>query len=252
MAVSHGRKLILSKNSKASLANQSNIKEKRVYGRKLGRPLNASRQAALDQVLPEVEIEARHLTEQGDLEPSILFDAGFDECWFEIGFGAGEHLVGLMEMHPQNAYIGAEPYINGMSSFLKDVEDMPKERIRVHMDDAMMVANSLADNSLDGMYVLNPDPWHKKRHYKRRMIQQDNLDCFARILKPGGQLIMSTDVPDLADWMVTQASIHEAFEWDAKSAGDWRVPPKDWIHTAYEGKRAKNGEAMVYLFFKRI
>ena len=233
------------------MANKSDIKEKRVYGRKLGRPLNASRKAALDAVLPEIAISAELLSEKGDLAPSSLFDCTYKECWFEIGFGAGEHLSGLMRMHPENAYIGAEPYINGMSSFLKDIEDDPKERIRVHMDDAMMVANSLADNSLDGMYVLNPDPWHKKRHYKRRIIRQDNLDCFARILKPGGQLIMSTDVPDLADWMVTQASMHETFEWEAKSADDWRIPPEDWITTQYEVKGAKNSSRMVYLFFRR-
>lgn len=248
MAVSLGKKLILSKNFKASLANQP---EKRVFGRKLGRPLNASRQAALDNVLPEVSIADDLLTEKGDLAPSSLFDFEYTQCWFEIGFGAGEHLSALMNRHPEIAWIGAEPFINGMSSFLKDIADDPKDNIRVHMDDAMMVANSLADNSLDGMYVLNPDPWHKKRHYKRRIINQDNLDCFARILKPGAQLVMSTDVPDLADWMVTQASMHDAFEWDARCADDWRVPPEDWIHTAYEGKRAKNADAMVYLFFKR-
>lgn len=249
MVVSLGKRPISQKNSSRSLVNS--IKEKRVYGRKLGRPLNASRQVALDEVLPQVSIDEALLTEKGDLVPCSLFDCDYKECWFEIGFGAGEHLTALMEMHPQNAYIGAEPYINGMTSFLKDIEDMPKERIRVHMDDAMIVANSLTDNALDGMYVLNPDPWHKKRHYKRRIINQDNLDVFARILKPGSQLIMSTDVPDLADWMLTQASMHDAFEWDAEVADDWRIPPKDWVHTAYEGKRAKNGEAMVYLFFKR-
>ncbi|MFK7840555.1 MAG: tRNA (guanine(46)-N(7))-methyltransferase TrmB [Bdellovibrionales bacterium] len=233
------------------MANSSDQNQKRVYGRRQGRPLNTSRKAVLETVLPEVVIEERYLTENADLEPCAIFDAGFDECWFEIGFGSGEHLVGLMDLNPQNAYIGAEPYINGMTSFLKDIEDMAKERVRVHMDDAMIVANSLADNSLDGMYVLNPDPWHKKRHYKRRIIHQDNLDVFARILKPSTPLIMSTDVPDLADWMVTQAMMHDAFEWEAKCANDWRVPPKDWITTQYETKGAKNSQSMIYLFFKR-
>ena len=232
------------------MTNSSNHKpEKRVFGRKLGRPLNTSRQAALDDVLPQVAIDDALLSEKGDLAPSSLFNFNFQQCWFEIGFGAGEHLSALMRRHPENAWIGAEPFINGMSSFVKDIADDPKDNIRVHMDDAMMVANSLEDNSLDGMYVLNPDPWHKKRHYKRRMIQQDNLDCFARVLKPGGQLVMSTDVPDLADWMVTQASIHDAFEWEAKTANNWRVPPEGWVHTAYEGKLAKNADQMVYLFF---
>ncbi len=255
-----------------------NLPQKRVYGRRQGRPLNASRQEAIERLLPLVSIDMEILTEKGDLTPSSLFDVQFRECWFEIGFGAGEHLSALMRRHPDIAWIGAEPYINGMSSFLKDISPLlchsgesrnPKDKqtdpafqqvaiaskdtinVRVLMDDAMMVAHSLTDNSLDGIYVLNPDPWHKTRHHKRRIIRQDNLDCFARILKQGGQLIMSTDVPDLADWMVTQATMHDAFEWDALSANDWRTPPQGWVHTAYEGKRAKNGEEMVYLFFQR-
>jgi len=232
------------------LANPTQNREKRVYGRKLRRPLNASRQAALDTLLPKVSIADDLLTEKEDLAPSSLFDFDYKECWFEIGFGAGEHLSALMRRHPEIAWIGAEPFINGMSAFLKDIEDDSKNNIRVHMDDAMMVANSLANNSLDGMYVLNPDPWHKKRHYKRRIISQDNLDCFARILKPGAQLIMSTDVPDLADWMVTQASAHDAFEWGAQCADDWRKKPQDWITTQYEVKGAKNSDRMVYLLFK--
>jgi len=233
------------------LASDTPTKEKRVYGRKFGRPLNAARKAAMDDVLPAIAIAESQLTENGDLEPSSLFNAGFDECWFEIGFGSGEHLSELMRRNPQNAYIGAEPFVNGMSAFCKDIEDEPKDRIAAHMDDAMMVANSLMENALDGMYVLNPDPWHKKRHYKRRIISQNNLDCFARILKPNAPIIMSTDVPDLADWMVTQASMHDAFEWDAQCANDWRVKPDDWITTQYEVKDAKNASEMVYLFFRR-
>ena len=257
MAAFPGKKLTSLRNCNRSLADDITIKEKitvkekRVYGRKFGRPLNAARKAALDAVLPQISIDSSLLSEKGDLAPSSVFDAAFNECWMEIGFGSGEHLSALMRRYPENAYIGAEPYINGMSAFVKDVEDEPKERIRVHMDDAMMVAHSLTKNSLDGLYVLNPDPWHKKRHYKRRIINQGNLDCFARILKPGGRLIMSTDVPDLADWMVTQASMHDAFEWEVRSADDWRVAPSDWITTQYETKGAKNASHMVYLFFKR-
>ena len=226
-------------------------KEKRVFGRKLGRPLNASRKAALDALLPEVSIPQDLLKEDGSLDPASLFDMPYSATWLEIGFGNGEHLSGLMERHPENAYIGAEPFVNGMSAFLKDIQDRPKDRVRVHMDDAMMVANSLAENSLDGIYVLNPDPWHKKRHHKRRMVRAENLEVFARILKPGGQLIMSTDVPYLAEWMVTETIKHGAFAWEAQCAADFWEKPEGWIETAYETKRAKGADRMVYLVFTR-
>lgn len=184
------------------------------------------------------------------LSPARLFP-DYKEFWFEVGFGTGEHLSGLMRRHPDHAYIGAEPYVNGMSAFLKDIKDEPHDRIKVHMDDAMMVAHSLEDECLDGIYVLNPDPWHKKRHHKRRMVRRETLGVFARILKPGAQFVCSTDVPDLADWMITEVMLHGGFEWQARSANDWRTPPEDWIHTAYEGKRAKGADKMVYLFFRK-
>ncbi len=224
--------------------------KKRVFGRKLGRPLNKSRADVINSLLPALSLSADLLKEDGSLAPSSLFPQ-HKECWMEIGFGSGEHLSALMRRHPENAYLGAEPFINGMAAFLKDIKDDPHERIRVLMDDAMMLGNSLSDDSLDGIYILNPDPWHKKRHHKRRIVNRDNLECFARILKPGGQLIMSTDVPYLADWMITEATIHGGFEWAAKSREDWSTPPKDWIPTVYETKGAKGADKMVYLFFEK-
>lgn len=224
---------------------------KRVYGRRAGRPLNKERQDALDALLPECGIASEVLTEKGDLSPAKLFNRPTSSVWFEIGFGNGEHLAALMERHPERAFIGAEPFINGMSAFLKSIKDRPHNNVRVLMDDAMMIANSLTDKCLDGIYVLNPDPWHKARHHKRRMIRKENLDQFARILKPGAPLIMSTDVPDLAEWMVTEAVNHPAFEWTAERADDWRKPPPDWIKTRYEEKGAKGADKMVYLIFKK-
>ena len=229
----------------------ANTPQKRVYGRRQGRPLNQSRKDVIETLLPQLAINEEFLTEDGRLAPSSLFKTDYKECWFEIGFGAGEHLAELMRRHPDYAWLGAEPYINGMAAFLKDITDDPHNHVRVLMDDAMMLANSLEDACLDGMYILNPDPWHKTRHHKRRIVNRANLDCFARILKPGGQLILSTDVPYLADWMITEVTLHGGFEWTANSANDWRTAPKDWIHTAYEGKHAKGADQMVYLFFEK-
>lgn len=182
-----------------------------------------------------------------------LFGGPADPVWFEIGFGSGEHLIGLMKQHPDTYMIGAEPFINGMANFLQALSesDLPESHIRVWMNDAILLAERLPDQSLERIYVLNPDPWPKKRHHKRRIINQDNLTTFARILKPGGILVMSTDVADLADWMVTEASRHPAFSWTAGCADDWRVMPSDWIPTRYEGKGKAKGRQQVYLMFNR-
>lgn len=225
---------------------------RRVYGRRLGRPLRPERLDVLETLLPRLGITQDELSAPGVLTPARLFGQAPPATWLEIGFGNGEHLLALMEDHPDDGFIAAEPFVNGMSAFLKSIKDKPHERMRVLMDDAILIADALADGCIDGIYVLNPDPWPKKRHFKRRIISPENLTRFARILKPGGLLMMTTDVDELAEWMATQAANHPAFTWTAESAADWRTPPPGWRATRYESKGARAGRLQTYLVFKRI
>jgi tRNA (guanine-N7-)-methyltransferase len=224
---------------------------KRLYGRKFGRPLNASRQAALDSMYPIHKIDEAHVTQNADIDPAAFFPKTYNQTWLEIGFGNGERLAQMMERNPDTAYIGCEPFINGVSNLMKLVQDNGCENLRVYKDDAILVVDSLIDGCLDGIYVLNPDPWPKKRHHKRRIISQENLTRFSRLLKPGGNLIMATDVDDLAEWMATQASMHPDFVWTAKTPSDWQTAPKDWIHTRYEQKGVEAGRKQSYLIFRK-
>jgi tRNA (guanine-N7-)-methyltransferase len=218
---------------------------RRLYGRKQTRPPGREGQEALDALLPKLQISVS----KEKINPKDLFSFSPAQTWLEIGFGSGEHLAALMRRHPDHAFIGAEPFINGMSAFLKNITGDPHGNIRIWMDDAILLTEMLADDTLDGIYILNPDPWPKKRHRKRRIVSPENLDRFARLLKPGGQLIMSTDVGGLAGWMVTQAANHPAFEWTAERAADWQTPPPDWIATRYEKKGLGAGRKQIYLLF---
>lgn len=202
--------------------------------------------------MPVLDIPDDRLTENADLDPASLFDAPFPQYMLEIGFGNGEHLTALLRAFPDIGFIGAEPYLNGMAAFLKDInEPSIPNNIRVLMNDAMMIAKSLKPETLDKIYVLNPDPWPKKRHHKRRIINQDNLDTFARILKPGGNLVMATDVDDLAEWMVTQCTMHPALTWTATSKNDWQTPPPEWIETRYAFKGRTAGRRQTFLVFEK-
>jgi tRNA (guanine-N7-)-methyltransferase len=220
--------------------------KRRIYGRRLGRPLKQERLGVLETLLPKLA-----LPEGVPLDPAQLFGASPQSLWMEIGFGNGEHVKALLERHPDRHFLAAEPFINGMAAFLKSIREEPalQDRVRVRMDDAMPVVHALPADCLDGIYVLNPDPWPKKRHFKRRIISQENLDAFARVLKPGAPLVMTTDVEDLAEWMLDEARRHPAFEWQAESAADWKRQPPGWVETRYEQKGARAGRQQSYIIF---
>lgn len=250
MVVFHGKKLIWLTRFKKRLVKPK-YQEWRFYGRRVGRKLNAARQDAVDHYYPTIKIPDEIIQKDGEIAPSSLFEKPFEKFILEIGFGNGERLAEHLAREPDTAFIGAEPFSNGMSAFLSEIQETAPNNIRVLMDDVIPLARSITNESLDCVYVLNPDPWHKTRHHKRRIINQDNLDHFARILKPDGMLIMTTDVEPLAEWMVTESILHPAFEWTATSVNDWRMAPENWIQTRYETKGAKGTGKMNYLIFKK-
>lgn len=229
--------------------------EWRFYGRRAGRQLNTARKAVMDKLYPVLAVPEDQITKEADLDPSSLFKFTPDKILFEIGFGNGERLAQHCSLEPKTGFIGAEPFSNGMTALLKSIDDQGDDfnnNVRVHMDDAIPLVKSLKTDSIDTIMVLNPDPWHKTRHHKRRIINQDNLTLFARILKSGGNLIMTTDVRDLIQWMVTEAAKHPDFTWTAQSCDDWKNAPENWIQTRYETKGAKGADRMHYLHFKRV
>ena len=232
--------------------NEAAKSEWRYIGRRKGRALNQTRQEALDKLYPQLAITENLLCRKGTLDPKQLFSSQPQKIIFEIGFGNGERLARHIDRaDAHTAFIGAEPFLNGLSAFLCEETINANSPVRLWHDDAMIIADSLKPHSVNQIYILNPDPWHKTRHFKRRIINPDNLDRLARILKPDGDLIVSSDVPPLIDWMVTHTVNHKAFAWTAYTPEDWQKPPPDWLSTHYEGKRAKGAAQMAYLFFKR-
>lgn len=213
------------------------------FGRRIGRPLNKGRKDLLETLLPKLKLE---------IGEEISFPKKINALWMEIGFGDGEHLAALLRRYPDTGFIGVEPYINGMGNFLSRIKDGPHDNIRIYMDDAIPLVEQMQAESIERLYVLNPDPWPKTRHHKRRIINQRNLDLFSRILKSGGLLIMATDVDDLAEWMVTECSNHPAFTWTAQSAKDWQNPPEWWeLTTRYAQKGLQAGRRQSYLVFEK-
>lgn len=213
------------------------------YGRRKSRPIKTSRQNAMDTVLPQVQI--------ADVKQALDFTFKPDQIWFEIGFGNGDSLAAWHRAYPEIGFIACEPFINGVSNFCKLVADDDNKNLRIWNDIMQPLVAALPDASIDRIYLLNSDPWPKKRHHRRRVIQTDTLKTLSRILKPGGLLVMTTDHATLADWMLEHALREPTLEWTAKKPEDWENPPEGWLTTRYEGKGREAGRTQKYLTFQK-
>jgi tRNA (guanine-N7-)-methyltransferase len=225
--------------------------DQRVYGRRLGRPLRAGRQSAVDSWLPKIGITVP--ADPGSLDPLTLFSSPVSEVWLEVGFGGGEHLLVQAAANPQAGLIGCEPFINGMAALLSAIDDAPTRaaNIRLLMDDARPLIASLRDASLAKAFILFPDPWPKARHHKRRFVAKANLDQLARVLKDGAELRLATDDPGYLRWMLIEMADHPAFAWTARRPADWRQRPADSPKTRYEDKGLA-GVAPAFMTWRRV
>ncbi|MFO1072980.1 MAG: tRNA (guanosine(46)-N7)-methyltransferase TrmB [Geminicoccaceae bacterium] len=220
-----------------------------LYGRRQGPKLRPGRKRLLDECLPALELRLEPGTV---LEPATLFAGTAREVWLEIGFGGGEHLEAQAAAHPEVGLIGVEPFRNGVARLLEAVERRRLANVRVLMDDARLLLAALPDASLTRAFVLFPDPWPKARHHKRRIVNPATAAELARILRPGGRLLLATDDMDYAGWMMAALAGEKRFAWTAERAADWREPPAGWVETRYQAKAQAAGRRPVFLAFERL
>jgi len=199
----------------------------------------------MDTLLPHLAVP-----EAGELDLASLFPSEEGKLVLEIGFGGGEHLVAQAAAHADARFIGVEPFVNGVASCLRHIEESGVTNVRLHMGDARDVVARLPDASLELCYILFPDPWPKARHHKRRLIQPDFLDELARVLKPGGEVRFATDWANYAEWTLWYFMRDARFAWLAERAEDWRAPWPGHVTTRYEAKRLGDC-APVWLRFVR-
>ncbi|MES1203344.1 MAG: tRNA (guanosine(46)-N7)-methyltransferase TrmB, partial [Pseudomonadota bacterium] len=182
---------------------------------------------------------------------SLVNGGGYSRLILEIGFGGGEHLVAQAAVNPDALFLGAEPFLNGVGSCLRHIEEAGVTNIRLHHGDARDVLAALADASLDRIDILFPDPWPKTRHHKRRLIQPEFLSELARVLKPGAEVRFTTDWAHYAAWTLEVFTRDPRFTWSAERAEDWRSPWPGHTPTRYETKKLGDC-APVWLRFAHI
>jgi len=224
--------------------------DQRWYGRRLGKPLRATRRRLLEDLLPKIRIDPESGTLPADLKD--LFASPVREVWLEIGFGGGEHLAAQAERNPHIGFIGCEPFINGVASLLKHLDGKNLSNVRVYDDDVRHLFGMMSDQSLERIFILFPDPWPKARHHRRRIVKPETITRYASLLKDGGELRFASDNQGYVSWSLRYLLQNPDLHWMASRADDWRRPPADWVETRYEQKAKARGESPAYLRFRRV
>ena len=167
----------------------------------------------------------------------------------EIGFGMGDATARIAQTLPGYDFLAVEVHTPGVGSLLKQIEELALTNIRIIQHDAVEVLqNVLVDSSLDGVHIFFPDPWHKKRHHKRRLIQAEFVKLLCRKLKPGGYIHMATDWQEYAEWCL---DVLKAVPMLENTAVDYAGKPSYRPLTKFENRGLKLGHGVWDLVFMR-
>jgi tRNA (guanine-N7-)-methyltransferase len=217
------------------------------FGRRKGHALKPRQAALFDTLLPKIALD---LIKPPLSDLRALF-GGADDVRLEIGFGGAEHLIAQAKANPRIGFIGSDGFINAIAKALAAVDADRLDNVRLHHGDASELIDWLPDAALSRIDLLYPDPWPKRRHWKRRFIQDENLKRLARILKRGGELRFATDIADYAAYALARVLRSNDFVWTAETAADWRKPWPDFAGTRYQAKAKREGRTPAYFIFRK-
>lgn len=215
------------------------INAEKFYGRLKSRALTEAQKNLFESLLPNLRISSFdeiNITE-------------YKKIFLEIGFGGGEHIAELACQNPSFLFIGCEPFINGVASLLCKINDNNIKNIRIFNDDARKFLSTIKNHVIDGVFLMFPDPWPKRRHIKRRFINKINIERIHRVLKPKGFWRIGTDHVDYAKHTLhTFKNFENLFEKTEEYNKDTRPSALDWPHTRYEQK--SRSESFLYAVYE--
>ena len=238
----------MSRGMSASNQNQQH-RQTSFFGRRKGHKLRPHQVELVDHLLPKLAID---IALPAPPRLAELFAADVGDINLEIGFGGGEHLLAEARAHVDAGFIGCEPYLNGLAKILARLEAEPADNLRLYAGDAAELLAWLPPASLQRIDLIHPDPWPKRRHWKRRFVQRETIAAMARVLKADGEFRFVSDIDDYAAWTLDLFRRSADFVWTAQRANDWRRPWPGFTHTRYGAKAVREGRAATYLMFRRV
>jgi tRNA (guanine-N7-)-methyltransferase len=219
------------------------------FGRRKGHKLRAHQADLIAHLLPRLALD---VSSPARTDIADLFDPPARAIRLEIGFGGGEHLAVEARAHPKTGFIGCEPYVNGMAKILAQIEAHDIGNVRLFAGDAAELLAWLPARALTRIDLIHPDPWPKRRHWKRRFVQDATIAAMARVLKSGGEFRFVSDIDDYCAWTLAHLARSSDFIWTAERASDWREPWEGYTMTRYGQKAEREGRRATYLRFRRI
>jgi tRNA (guanine-N7-)-methyltransferase len=206
--------------------------------------VSVAQQRAIDTLLPRYGIP--HAAYPLDL--NVAFRRNAPKI-LEIGFGMGDSTATIAQAHPEIDYLALEVHTPGVGNLLKLIESENLENIRIMQHDAVEVLRDMvADNTLDGVHIFFPDPWHKARHNKRRLIQSPFIAQLVQKIKAGGYIHVATDWQDYAEQVLR---VFDAETLLKNTATDYAPRPEYRPLTKFEKRGLNLGHGVWDLVFRR-
>ena len=213
------------------------------YGRRKGRKISSTNSKLLENYSYKFYLQENQICKlrPNECKKNIL----------EIGFGNGENLVNMSLNKPNYLFIGCDAYYNGCAKLLKQIVNKNIKNIKIWPDDIHLILKKFKRNFFDSILILQPDPWPKKKHEKRRLIQQNFLDDLYLVMKNEGELIISTDHNIMKSWVLEQLHVRDDFFWVKNGFYYTNKQPKWIINTKYANKALENNKVVNWFFFKK-
>ena len=209
--------------------------------------ITPGQQRALEELMPRYGVD--YTPELIDLDQ--LFGRDKPKI-LEIGFGMGHATWQIAKTNREQDYLGVEVHLPGVGALLMQIAEHEVSNLRLIRHDAVEVLrHMLADNSLDGVHIFFPDPWHKKRHNKRRLIQSEFVNLLCQKLKPGAYLHLATDWQDYALWMINVLKDIPMLRNQAVD-GDYVARPDYRPLTKFEQRGLKLGHGVWDIIYRKI
>ncbi|MDA9163680.1 hypothetical protein N9N97_02230 [Rickettsiaceae bacterium] len=202
----------------------------RTFARRIGKTLSPLNKNILATELP------KHI-----YSPEKIIDTEYKKTFLEVGFGMGEHFVNQVQSNPDFLYIGAEVYLNGVANVFKKIE---ATNFMIWPDDLDEILEKIPAGTIDGIYVLFPDPWHKKRYLKKRLFNQARLQSFKATLKDGGFIAFASDIDD---YFADARKLLESDSNFSVQRDDFTIPHEGYIQTKYHAKAIREGRVVQFI-----